>query len=142
KEAEKYAEEDKKRKEKVEMINQANTIVYATEKSVKDYGDKVSASEKENIEKEVANLKEAIKTEDADKIKKATESLQKASHKLAEEVYKATTAQQTAGQGPQPGVQETEAGPQPGHRQAGEQKKDADKEDIIDADFKAEDDKK
>jgi molecular chaperone DnaK len=142
KEAEKYAEEDKKRKEKVETINQANTFVYSTEKSLKDYGDKVSASEKENIEKEVAGLKEVIKSEDLDKIKKGMESLQKASHKLAEEIYKATSAQQTAGAGPQPEAQGTDAGPQSGRPQGGEKKKSANKDDIIDADFKAEDDNK
>ena len=70
--------------------------------------------DKENTEKELNNLKEAIKTGDADKIKQATESLQKASHKLAEEVYKATAAQQAAGtQGPHADSGAQEQGPQP-----------------------------
>ena len=143
KEAEKYAEEDKKQKENIEMINQANAIAYSTEKSINDYGDKISADDKANIEKELNNLKEAIKSEDADKIKQGTESLQKVSHKLAEEVYKATAAQQAAGQGPEAGAQQANADPQGQSQQNGGQTAtDTKKEDIIDADFKAEDDKK
>ncbi len=134
KDAEQYAEEDKKRKEEAELLNQANTIVYATEKSLKDYGDKVSASDKENIEKELKALKEAVGKKDASAIKAGMESLQKASHKLAEEVYKATAAQQAAqGQG---------ANPQPEGGTSGGAEKKSDKtdskDDVIDADFKSE----
>ena len=103
KEAEKFAEEDKKKKEEVELFNQANSFVYATEKSLKEYGDKVSASDKENIEKEINNLKEAIKAKDQAKTKSGMESLQKASHKLAEEIYKSTASQQAAQGGAQEG---------------------------------------
>jgi len=141
KEAEKFAEEDKRRREEVELLNQANTLVYATEKSLKDYGDKVSSSEKENIEKEINALKEAIKEKNASKIKASMETLQKASHKLAEEIYKTASAQQ-ASQGP--GAGQTNGASSSGQQQSGpgeEPKKDK-KEDIIDADFKAEDDKK
>ncbi|HOD12821.1 MAG TPA: molecular chaperone DnaK [Candidatus Omnitrophota bacterium] len=139
KEAEKYADEDKKKREQAEVVNEANTFAYATEKSLKEYGDKISAQDKENVEKELGNLKEAIKTSDVAKIKPAMEALQKVSHKLAEEMYKATAAKQ-AGQGAQdqsgPGAQEA---PEPGTQQKGSSEK---KEDVIDADFKAEDDKK
>ncbi len=141
KEAEKFAEEDKRRREEVELLNQANTLVYATEKSLKDYGDKVSSSEKENIEKEINALKEAIKEKNASKIKASMETLQKASHKLAEEIYKTASAQQ-ASQGS--GAGQTNGASSSGQQQSGpgeEPKKDK-KEDIIDADFKAEDDKK
>ena len=145
KEAEKYAEEDSKRKEEVETINQANTIVYSTEKSLKDYGDKVSDEDKKNIEAELENLKKAIEAKDIEKIKSTQEALQKASHKLAEEVYKATAAeQQTAGagaaQGPA-GAEQAAGGSAEGQEQsaAGDAKKN---EDVIDADFKAEDEKK
>jgi molecular chaperone DnaK len=140
KDSEKYAEEDKKQKEKVELINQANALAYSTEKSVKDYGDKVSADDKSNIEKELNGLKEAIKSSDVDKIKAATESLQKVSHKLAEEVYKATASQQAAGAG---GAQHANASSHDAGGQGGGQTAtDTKKEDIIDADFRAEDDKK
>jgi molecular chaperone DnaK len=142
KEAEKFAEDDKKQKEKVELLNQANAIVYSTEKSVKDYGDKVSADDKANIEKELNDLKEAIKASDEDKIKKGMESLQKVSHKLAEEVYKATASQQAAGNS-DTGAQQANAGQdgEAGGHQGGHTATDTKKEDIIDADFKAEDDK-
>ncbi len=144
KEAEKYAEQDKKRKEKVELVNQANAILYSTEKAVVDYGDKISAAEKSQVEKELNNLKEAIKGEDEGKIKQAMETLQKSSHKLAEEVYKATAAQQ-AGAGAagssRGGAQQHQHGEGADQDTAGGGQSKGD-DDVIDADFKAEDDKK
>jgi molecular chaperone DnaK len=136
KEAEKYAEEDKKRKESAEVHNQANSVVYATEKALADYGDKVSASDKEAIQKEVDELKKAIESKDNDKIKAAMDSVQKASHKLAEEVYKATASQQTgAGEA---GAGGAGTGTQ-GQAGANEEKpKKGGDDDVIDADFKAE----
>jgi molecular chaperone DnaK len=139
KEAEKFAEEDKKRRDEAELLNQANTLVYSTEKSLKDYGDKVSSSDKENIEKELTALKDAVKDKDQDKIKAGMESLQKVSHKLAEEMYKATAAQgqSDAGAGPEAGQGPTEGGQASG----GEQQSSGDKgkDDVIDADFKTTD---
>ena len=132
KEAEKFAEEDKKRRDEAEMLNQANTLVYSTEKALKDYGDKVSADDKANVEKELNALKDAIKDKNADKIKSGMESLQKVSHKLAEEMYKATSQQgQPAGAGAQGGEQ-PQSEPSSGEKG---------KEDIIDADFKSTSDK-
>jgi len=141
KESEKFAEEDKKKKEEIELMNQANSFVYSTEKSLKDYGEKVSADDKANIEKELESLKEAIKNKDQEKVKQGMESLQKVSHKLAEEVYKDTAAQQAASQAG--GAQGASATQDPQEAQ-GEDKPKAEekKEDIIDADFKAEEDKK
>ncbi len=135
KEAEKYADEDKKRKEEVEFVNQANVIVYSTEKSLKDYGDKVSATDKANIEKELASLKEAIQAKDSGKIKAGMESLQKAAHKLAEEVYKATAAEQAAGAAGAGDGAQSSAGPS---QESAQPKKDGGKDDVIDADFKTE----
>ncbi|MBU4184884.1 MAG: Hsp70 family protein [Proteobacteria bacterium] len=63
---------------------------------MKDYGDKISAADKENVEKKIAELKEAIKGSDVEKIKKATEEVTQAAHKLAEAVYKAQSEQQQA----------------------------------------------
>lgn len=132
KEAEKFAEEDKKRRDEAELLNQANTLVYTTEKSLKDYGDKVSADEKAAVEKELTALKEAVTAKDQDKIKAGIESLNKVSHKLAEEMYKATSAQAQGAQ--QAGAQpEGQAADQP---QASTEKP---KDDVIDADFKASD---
>ena len=140
KEAEKFAEQDKNRKEEVEICNQADNLVYATEKSLKEYGDKVSASEKENIQKKVDALKETIKSKDVEKIKKGTEELTQASHKLAEEVYKATAAKQQAS-GAQAGPQaDPKAGPsEPKQDDAQDKSK---KEDVIDAEYRAEDEDK
>ena len=136
KEAEKFADEDKRKKEEVENINHANTLVYATEKSLKDYGDKVSSGDRANIESELNNLKEAIKNKNADRIKSGMESLQKVAHKLAEEVYKATAAGQQQAQGAASGGGPG-AGAQGGASDAAQETK-SKKEDVIDADFKAE----
>ena len=143
KEAEKYAEEDKKRKEEVELLNQANSLLYSTEKAVKDYGDKISADDKSHIEKELETLKEAIKGKDKDKIKHHMDSLQKASHKLAEEVYKSTASQQAGGSQAEGSADHGthSGGADSPHGHKGESKSDKN-DDVIDADFKAEDDKK
>ena len=143
--AEKFASEDSKRKEEVETINQADTLAYATEKSLKDYGDKVSAGERADIEAKLNDLRTAIKDKNVDRIKKNMEELQKVSHKLAEEIYKQTQAKQQAGQagGQGPGADAGgQAGPGPAgpDESAGEEVKPrtGKDEDIIDADFKEE----
>ncbi len=97
KDAEANAESDKKKREAVDAHNEADSLIYQTEKTLKDMGDKVSASDKENIEKAVNELKEAAKTDNIDDIKKKTENLKQASYKIAEEMYKAQAAQQQAG---------------------------------------------
>ncbi len=96
KEAESYAEEDKKKKEAVELKNQADTLVYATEKSLKEHGDKVPEADKKNIEEKLNILKEKLKDSelDAPGTKKAIEDLTNASHKLAEQIYKNTSQTQ------------------------------------------------
>lgn len=130
KEAEKFAEQDKKTKEEVELKNQADTLAYSVEKSLKDFGDKVTQDERLNIERKLNDLKEAIKGSDIEKIKKAMEELSKASHKLAEEVYKTAQAKQ-AQEGQAGGAQ----GPQPETRES-DKKKEKDGDDVIDAEFK------
>jgi molecular chaperone DnaK len=141
KEAEKFAEEDKRKKEEVETTNQANALVYQTEKSIKDYGDKVSAADRNSIEQEINALKNAIKDKNVQRMTSGMESLQKASHKLAEEVYKAQAAQGSAGAGAGAGAQRDDMG---GH-ETGEPEQQAGQggaDDVIDADFKVKDDKK
>ncbi|MDR3623782.1 MAG: molecular chaperone DnaK [Chlamydiales bacterium] len=86
--ADKFSAEDAKRKEEVEAINQADTLIYATEKSLKDFGDKVSQNERADMESKMNELKSAIKDRNLERIKKNTEELVKVSHKLAEEIYK------------------------------------------------------
>jgi molecular chaperone DnaK len=115
KEAEAHADEDKKTREKVEARNKAEQLVYATEKSLKDYGDKVSDDDKKKIQTAIDKLKEAVKSEDPERINRGMEELSQAAHKLAEEIYKTAQAQQGAGPGPGPGG----AGAQPGGPGAG-----------------------
>lgn len=127
KDAELHAEEDKKRKSLVEAKNQADTLIYATEKSLKDLGDKVDADTKGNVEKEIENLKKILESDDTDAIKKGIEALTQASHKLAEIMYSQATREQP---GAQPGA---EAGPDADA--AGGAEGAADDDDVVDADF-------
>ena len=125
--AEQFADADKKKKEEVELANQANTLVYSTENSLKEYGDKVSNTDRGNIELELNSLKNAIKSKDADKINRGMESLQKMAQKLAEEAYKASSPQQN----------HPEAKPEDHGKSAHQEKKQENNDDIIDADFTA-----
>jgi len=129
KEAEKFAAEDAKRKELAELINQADALVYTTEKSLREFGDKISQSERAEIETKLSDLKQAMKDKDANKIKRFMDELTRASHKLAEEIYKQASQKQK---------QETETK----EEKQKEEPKDREKEDIIDAEYKEEDDKK
>jgi len=132
--AEKFAAEDIKMKEQVETINQADNLAYATEKSLKDYGDKVSQAERADIEAKLNDLKAAIKDKNVERVKKSMDDLTKAAHKLAEEIYKQSAAKQ---QSQQAGPKE-EPGEDKGKTSGG---KEAGPEDVIDAEFKEEDDK-
>ena len=122
--AELHADEDKNRKELVEAKNQADSLIYATEKSLKELGDKVDGETKANVEKEIESLKKVIeKGDDIDELKKGIESLTQASHKLAEIMY-SQASQGQPGAGPEPGA----GGPDEGA--AGKPD-----EDVVDADF-------
>jgi molecular chaperone DnaK len=134
--AEKFAAEDSKKKEEVEIVNQADQLVYATERSLKDYGDKVSQGERAAIEASLNDLKAAIKDKNIERIKKGMEDLTKASHKLAEEIYKQAAAKQ---QKPGGDSQKAENQEQAGEEGAKEEPKK--KDDVIDAEFKEEDKK-
>ena len=87
KEAEQYADEDRRRREAAEAKNRAEQIVYQTEKSLKDYGDKISDEDRSAVESALTNLKEKLAGDDTVAITSATEALQQASYKLAEAVY-------------------------------------------------------
>ena len=134
--AEQFASDDSKRKEEVEAINQADTLAYSVEKSLKDYGDKVSQAERADIEAKLNDLKNAIKDKNVDRIKKGMEELTKASHKLAEEVYKQSSGRQQGGPqaGPGQGPGPTGEGPQGTGGNGGGAKND----DVIDAEFREE----
>ncbi len=135
KDAEKFAADDAKKKEEIEAINQADNLIYATEKSLKDYGDKVSQAERADIEAKANDLKSAIKDKNIERIKKGMEDLTKVSHKLAEEIYKqAASAKQQKSQGSAGEAAEQKQNNSEEAAEAG--KKD---EDIIDAEYKEED---
>jgi molecular chaperone DnaK len=118
--AEMHAEEDKKKKELAEARNQADTLIYSTEKTVKELGEKVDSGLKSEIDSTIERLKKAMETSDAGEIKRLSEELTHASHKLAEKMYS-----QAGQQGPGAG-----GGPEPG---AGPGSKPD--EDVVDADF-------
>ncbi len=97
--AEEHAEEDRRRREEAETRNRADEVVYTTEKSLRELGDKVDPAEKATIESALNEVKEALKGSDTDRIKSTMESLMQASHRLAEQVY-AQTAAAAGGPGP------------------------------------------
>jgi molecular chaperone DnaK len=92
KDAQAHTEDDKKRRKLAEAKNQADNLVYQTEKNIAEHGDKVSAEEKAKIQDAVAALKKALEGTDAGAIESATQTLMTASHKLAEEMYKKASA--------------------------------------------------
>jgi len=92
KEAEKYAEQDKKMKELIEAKNEADSLIYTTEKALREHGDKISNDERLNIERAINDLKEAIKTDDTQKIRNMIDNLIRTSQKLGEAVYKANAS--------------------------------------------------
>jgi molecular chaperone DnaK len=126
KDAEAHAAEDKSRREEVEARNQLDGMVYSIEKMLREHGDKISGQERGDVENALADAKKALEGTDAGAMNKAREKLTSASHKLAEAMYKATSAQQPPPGGP--------GGPTPGgDGQAGaEKKKD---EGVIDAEY-------
>jgi len=124
KEAEQHAEEDKKRREEIEVKNEADNIIYATEKALKEYGDKVSPAEKKNIEDALGELKEAVKKGDTGQIKEKIKKVAEVSQKLGQAVY-----QQAAKEAPKE---------EPKEEGKEEKKKGQEGEDVTDADYEVE----
>jgi molecular chaperone DnaK len=130
KDAEAHAEEDKRRKAQVEAKNHAEAMIHATEKALSEHGSKVGEDERRAIENAMADLKEAVKGDDAEAIKAKTNTLQQASMKLGEAMYKQAEQDAAAGQG----------GGDGGTGGAGTT---GAKEDVVDAEFtEVDDDKK
>lgn len=137
KDAESHAAEDKKRREVVDLKNQADQLVYSTEKTLKDHGAKVSADTRGKIESAVNNLKEAAKGEDGDAIKKAMENLSTTAQELGKILYEEAAKKQAAtGQAAPESPKPSEPGAAEGevHRKGGG-------DDVIDAEFEAKDEK-
>lgn len=124
KDAEKFAAEDKKRKEEVEVRNNADTLVYQSEKTMKDLGDKLSSEDKAKIEGEVNKVKDALKGTDIETIKNSTETLQQAFYEISSKIYQQNPDAQG---GPNPEQGATGAGGQ---------------DNVYDADYKVVDDDK
>lgn len=137
KDAEANAEADKAKRESIDAKNEADSLVYATEKSLKDLGDKVSDADKQNIEDSIAALKKALEGDDTADIKAKTESLKQASYKIAEEVYKQQAAQGAAASADQGGDANTDAASSSGD----EKKSGFDKGSADDVDYEIHDDK-
>jgi molecular chaperone DnaK len=113
KDAERFAAQDAKKKEEVETINHADTLIYATEKSLREYGDRVSQKERADIETSLNDLKQAIKDKNLERIKKSMDQLTQASHKLAEAIYRqssqrAEPEKPPSGEGPKETVVDAE----------------------------------
>ena len=130
KEAAAHEAEDKKRKEAIEAKNNADSLIYQAEKTIKDLGDKADASKVSEIKSKIADLKEAVKTNDVDKIKAASEALTKPLYDLTSDMYKQADAQQQAAQ-QQAGAQQSGSAQQQ-ESQSGEK--------VVDADYKVVDD--
>lgn len=123
KDAELHSEEDKKTKELVESRNQADSLIYATEKSIKDLGEKVDASTRSNIESAIEKLRKSMEGSDAGEIRRLSEELTQASHKLAEAMYQ----QASGAAGAHQGAGGEEAAGSAGHGPSDD--------DVVDADF-------
>jgi molecular chaperone DnaK len=123
KEAQSHEAEDKQRREEIEIRNKADNLAYATEKSLKDLGDKIPAATKSDLEAKLKAVRDALNGTDIEAVKNASESLMQASHRMAEEAYKAAGG---AGTPPPPGAEQAAGGPE-----AGPKKKD----DVVDAEF-------
>ncbi|HEY2030146.1 MAG TPA: molecular chaperone DnaK, partial [Myxococcales bacterium] len=128
KEAQEHEAEDKARREEIEVRNRADSLAYATEKSLKDLGEKVPAETKSDIEAKLKAVKDALAGTDVEALKSSTEALLTASHKMAEEAYKAAGA---GAAGPTPG---SDSGPS-GTAGAGGATSEPKKDDVVDAEF-------
>ncbi|MBU1975352.1 MAG: molecular chaperone DnaK [Nanoarchaeota archaeon] len=131
--AEKFADEDKKRKEEIETINNADTLVYSTEKLLKDFEGKADSKEIDLIKKEISELKTLLEPEkkDADAIKKKMDGINEKIQKISTEMYQKVAEEQAK-------AQQAQAGAQPG----GETPPGGKKDDVVDAEFKEVDDEK
>ncbi len=121
-EAESHAEEDRKKQEVIQSRNNLDSLVYQAEKNIKEYGDKIGADEKNRVEDALKNAKEALKSDNVDTLKQATEKLTTASHVLAQKMYESAAKQK--GAAPSAGQQDASAG----------QKTD-EKSNVVDADY-------
>jgi len=132
KDAEAHSAEDKKRKDEIDARNRADSMVYQVEKMLKDHRDKISAEDAANVESALDGARKAMSGGSIEDINKAVDNLTQASHKLAEAMYKTSTA----------GASSASSDAGPGGDGAGASKEEKKKEDVVDAEFVDVDDKK
>jgi len=131
KEAKEHEEEDNRKKKIIEARNELDNLVYSVEKSIGEFGDKVSAEQKSGIEKAAADAKDALKTDDVEKMSAAKDVLEKASHALAAEAYKKTSSQE-----------QPNAGDEAGASDAGQDNGPGQKDNVVDAEVEEDNDAK
>jgi len=136
KEADAHSAEDKAKREEIEAKNQLDSMVYSVEKMLREQGDKISGSERGDVENAIADAKKALESNDKSQMDKARERLTQASHKLAEQMYKSAQAQAT----PPPGAGPSAGGAGPSADANGNAKKKD--EGVIDAEYVDVEDKK
>ncbi len=134
KDAQAHAAEDKKKKEEIEVRNNAESLVYNSEKTLKDLGDKVSSEEKEKVETEIENTKKALEGADTENIKAATEKLTSAFYEITEKLYKQAN--------PNGGAQGFDPSQFTGAAEAQDAQANTDDSNVYDAEYNVEDDKK
>ena len=133
KDAEAHAEEDKKRKEEIEVKNNAESLVYNSEKTLNELGDKISGEEKSKVETEIEATKKALETNDTEKIKEATEKLTKVFYEMSEQLYKNANPGANVDPNATAGAEGAETGT--------DANTDGNDGNVYDADYKVEDDK-
>jgi molecular chaperone DnaK len=136
KEAEKHSDEDKKRRELIDVKNQADNLVYNLEKTLRENKDKIDPKEASQIQSEIENTKSAIEGDNVEHIKKAMEKLTQASHKITEMMYQQASQQQG-----QSGETQTGAPGQQGREEKKESDKSEEEEEVIDAEVIDEEEK-
>ncbi|MEX2719899.1 MAG: molecular chaperone DnaK [Candidatus Wukongarchaeota archaeon] len=129
KEAERFAEEDEKRREKAELRNQADSLVYTAEKTIKEFGDKITSEQKQKVENAIKDLKTALEADDDAKIKSEMEKLTNLMHEISTVMYQAATQQQQQQQQPS-GTEATTK-----EKEKKESESPVDDSKVVDADF-------
>jgi molecular chaperone DnaK len=133
KEAELHAEEDKKNREVIDALNQADQVIYSTENTLKEHGDKVDEADKDKINQGLEKLKKVKEEKNVEEIKKAVDELQESSHKLSQAMYEATAKEQQAAAGADASSEEPSDGE--GSPDGKDSKKAKEGDDVIDADY-------
>ena len=100
--AEQHAEEDRRRREEIEARNQAETLMYSAERSLRELGDKVPAGEREKAQQAIEEVRKALETQDMDRIRAAADELQRAFARVSEVAYQQAASSQAAGAGARP----------------------------------------